>query len=264
MFVTTIRHLESLNSSSRKRTCEIVIVNDGSTDRTTQTALELAKKYKAFDIRVVTLEKNVGKGGAVRHGMLHGRGRRLLMVDADGASRFEDLELLWVEVDKLEEGNEAAIAIGSRAHLVNTDVVVKVSLSPSNARSNKIVTTKYIFQRSFVRNLAMYALHTVLRLVGVGHIRDTQCGFKLFSRKAAQDIFPSQRLSGWIFDVELLLMAKLLNIPVAEVPISWNEVPESKIRLLRDSVMMFKDLLVMRVNYALGRWTVDGEKMKRE
>ena len=120
-------------------------MNDGSTDRTTQTALELAKKYKAFDIRVVTLEKNVGKGGAVRHGMLHGRGRRLLMVDADGASRFEDLELLWVEVDKLEEGNEAAIAIGSRAHLVNTDVVVKVSLSPSNARSNKIVTTKYIF-----------------------------------------------------------------------------------------------------------------------
>ena len=110
----------------------------------------------------------------------------------------------------------------------------------------------------------MYALHTVLRLVGVGHIRDTQCGFKLFSRKAAQLIFPSQRLSGWIFDVELLLMAKLLGIPVAEVPISWNEVPESKIRLLRDSVMMFKDLLVMRVNYALGMWTVDSKKSKTE
>ena len=75
---------------------------------------------------MVTLQSNMGKGGAVRHGMLHGQGRRLLMVDADGASRFEDIELLWREMDKLSPHEEPAIAIGSRAHLVKTDAVVKV------------------------------------------------------------------------------------------------------------------------------------------
>ena len=102
----------------------------------------------------------------------------------------------------------------------------------------------------------MYGLHTVLRLVGVGHIRDTQCGFKLFTRSAAQHIFPHQHLTGWIFDVELLLYAKQLNIPVAEVPIAWEEVPASKLKLVRDSIRMFTDLLVLRLNQLYGRWGV--------
>lgn len=101
----------------------------------------------------------------------------------------------------------------------------------------------------------MYALHTILRLSGVGHIRDTQCGFKLFTRAAAEAIFPFQHLTGWIFDVEILLIAKQLNIPVAEVPISWSEVPESKLRVIQDSIRMFRDLMLLRANQLLGRWT---------
>lgn len=116
--------------ASSKRTFEVVIVDDGSTDTTTGTALEIASKYPECDIRVVTLEKNLGKGGAVRHGMLYGGGRRLLMVDADGASKFEDLEALWVEMDKLtagqKEGGEMAVVVGSRAHMVKSEAVVKV------------------------------------------------------------------------------------------------------------------------------------------
>ncbi len=102
----------------------------------------------------------------------------------------------------------------------------------------------------------MYGLHTILRIVGVGHIRDTQCGFKLFSRAAAQQIFPLQHLSTWIFDVELLLLAKQLRIPVAEVPIDWHEVPGSKLNVVTASLQMLKDLLVVRANFLLGRWTV--------
>ena len=101
----------------------------------------------------------------------------------------------------------------------------------------------------------MYGLHTVLQIVGVGHIRDTQCGFKLFSRSAAQRIFPAQHLPTWIFDVELLLLAKQLCIPVAEVPIEWHEVAGSKLNVVTASLQMLRDLLIVRVNHLLGRWT---------
>lgn len=124
MLATAIKHLDA---SKAARTYEVLIVDDGSSDGTSAFALELAEKaYSAADIRVVTLEKNLGKGGAVRHGMLHGRGRKLLMVDADGASRFEDLELLWDALDVLSPDNSAAAVVGSRAHLVKTEAVVKV------------------------------------------------------------------------------------------------------------------------------------------
>ncbi|CAK5267755.1 unnamed protein product [Mycena citricolor] len=174
--------------------------------------------------------------GAVRHGMLFSGGRRMLMVDADGASRFVDLELLWDAMDKIAPG-DGWHGRGSRAHLVKTEAVVK---------------------RSLLRNILMYGLHTILRIVGVGHIRDTQCGFKLFSRAAARRIFPAQRLPTWIFDVELLLLAKQVGIPVAEVPIEWHEVEGSKLNVVTASLQMLRDLLIVRANHVLGRWKAVG------
>ncbi|KZV70844.1 glycosyltransferase family 2 protein [Peniophora sp. CONT] len=227
MLEQAVDHLSSVPD----RSAEILIVDDGSRDDTANFALALTKRYDDVEIRVCVLEKNLGKGGAVRHGMLHSRGRRMLMVDADGASRFEDLELLWAAMDK--HGEKPAVAIGSRAHLVKTEAVVK---------------------RSMLRNLLMYGLHTILLIVGVGHIRDTQCGFKLFSRRAARAIFPAQHLATWIFDVELLLLAKQASIPVDEVPIEWHEVPGSKLNVFMDSLQMLRDLLVLRANQLTGRW----------
>ena len=100
----------------------------------------------------------------------------------------------------------------------------------------------------------MYGLHALLRLVGVGHVRDTQCGFKLFSRAAARAIFPYQHLCTWIFDVEVLLLAKAQRIPLAEVPIAWHEVAGSKLNVVTDSLQMLRDLLVLRANVLVGRW----------
>jgi len=242
MLSSTLDHLASFT----KRTFEILIIDDGSSDGTATAALKLAaENYPKADIRVVQLERNRGKGGAVRHGMLHARGRRLLMADADGASRFADVELLLSALDTLApaESDAAGIAIGSRAHLVKTEAVVK---------------------RSLLRNFLMYGLHTVLRVAGVGHVRDTQCGFKLFSRKAAGALFPRQRLATWIFDVELLLLAKTLGIPVVEVPVTWHEVAGSKLSVVQDSLQMLRDLLILRANQLLGRWSTREERPKAE
>ncbi|KAF7309940.1 Glyco-trans-2-like domain-containing protein [Mycena indigotica] len=229
MISAALTHLQK----QKPRSFEVIIVDDGSSDGTSAKALELASQYPTADIRVVTLEQNLGKGGAVRHGMLHSGGERLLMVDADDASRFVDLELLWKEMDRIAPDKKAGVVVGSRAHLVKTEAVVK---------------------RSLLRNILMYGLHTILRIVGVGHIRDTQCGFKLFSRAAARQIFPAQHLPTWIFDVELLLLAKQVGIPVAEVPIEWHEVAGSKLNVVSASIQMLRDLLIVRANHLLGRW----------
>ncbi|KZT56870.1 glycosyltransferase family 2 protein, partial [Calocera cornea HHB12733] len=215
---------------------EILIVDDGSRDATSRTALAYAAAHPSAPIRVVTLAQNRGKGGAVKHGVLHARGARILFVDADGATRFEDLSRLWKECARLETVAQGyAAVVGSRAHLVGTDAVVK---------------------RSLIRNILMYGLHTILRTLGVGHIQDTQCGFKLFSRACAQLVFPAQHVTHWMFDVELLILCSMLRIPVSEVPVGWHEVSGSKINLVWDSIGMLKDLVVVRANYAIGRWPV--------
>ena len=110
----------------------------------------------------------------------------------------------------------------------------------------------------------MYGLHAVLRIAGVGHVRDTQCGFKLFSRAAARALFPRQHLATWIFDVELLLLAKTLCIPVVEVPVTWHEVAGSKLSVVRDSLQMLRDLLILRANQLLRRWDATEDKPKTD
>ena len=123
MLEATLAHLVTNPS----RSYELIIVDDGSKDATVSLSLSLAETHAGSDIRIVKMDKNVGKGGAVRHGFMHARGERLLMVDADGASRFEDLEKLWREMDRVEQDGYA-VAVGSRAHLVKTEAVVKVCI----------------------------------------------------------------------------------------------------------------------------------------
>jgi dolichyl-phosphate beta-glucosyltransferase len=118
----------------------------------------------------------------------------------------------------------------------------------------------------------MKGFHTILRVLGVGHIGDTQCGFKvnistlvicmklkylcqLFNRAAAQRVFPPLHLPTWIFDVELLLIARDLGIQVHEIPVHWQEIPGSKLNVARASLSMLRDLLIMRGNYLIGRWS---------
>lgn len=111
------------------------------------------------------------------------------------------------------------------------------------------------FQRTFLRNLLMHSFHLLLRLLtppATASIRDTQCGFKLFSRPALPYIIPYMHSEGWIFDVELLMLAEAAKIPVVEVPIGWKEVTGSKLNVLWDSLGMAWGLAVLRAAWALG------------
>jgi dolichyl-phosphate beta-glucosyltransferase len=220
--------LEYLKTASKT---EIIIVNDGSRDDTVKVAeeagLKALKTLKNIDFKVMDLKRNRGKGGAVTLGILVASGENILFADADGASKFDNYA-------KLESalGNHQ-VAIGSRAHMVTTDAVVK---------------------RSKLRNFLMYSFHTVIYFFGIKSIKDTQCGFKAFTRNAAANIFSNIHVSGWIFDIEVLLLAGYLGLSIKEVPIEWKEVDGTKMILASDSLIMLKDLIVIRINYFLGLW----------
>ncbi|KAM3589523.1 dolichyl-phosphate beta-glucosyltransferase [Umbelopsis sp. WA50703] len=241
MLQETIGHLESRQQKVPKFTYEIIVVDDGSRDDTVDVALKFAQKHKDVDLRVLPLEKNRGKGGAVTQGMLAARGEICLMVDADGATKFSDLDDLEEKLSKCEKDGYG-IAVGSRSHLVSTDAVV---------------------QRSFIRNFLMRGFHALVYFLGIRGIEDTQCGFKLFTRKAAQLIFPNMHVERWIFDIECLVIAQGHRIPITEVQVTWQEIDGSKVNLMRDSIQMALDLLTIRLNFLLGIWKVDSIKKQK-
>ncbi|KAK4193868.1 family 2 putative glycosyltransferase [Podospora australis] len=241
-----------LSGQTQPRGYEILIINDGSKDRTVEVCLEFSRKHHLHDIlRVVTLEKNRGKGGGVTHGLRHVRGKYAVFADADGASRFTDLGRLIEGCEDVVDGSNRGVAIGSRAHLVGSEAVVK---------------------RSAIRNFLMRSFHFVLMILtppATSRIRDTQCGFKLFSRAALPHIVPYMHAEGWIFDIEMLMLAESApatpvlasdgsvigtsyGIKVAEVPVGWHEVEGSKMSLVADSVRMAIGLAILRASWMLG------------
>lgn len=236
---------------------EILIVDDGSKDSTLETAFTFARTHQlpsrprrlsgpwthradravnipAGSIRVVSLVKNRGKGGAVTHGMRHARGQYVVFADADGASKFDDLGKLVIACQDVEDKGGRGVAVGSRAHLVGSEAVVK---------------------RSKLRNFLMHSFHLLLKWMTpprTAAIRDTQCGFKLFSRPSLPYIIPYMHSEGWIFDVEMLMLAEFAGIPVAEVPVGWREVLGSKLNVIWDSLGMAYGLAVLRLCWGMG------------
>jgi len=234
MMDETMAYLVDREQRDRDFTYEVIIVDDGSKDKTTQVGLEYSKRYTVDRVRVLRLATNQGKGGAVQQGMMHARGRYLLMVDADGATDIRDLSKVYSGLQKVEKDGQG-IAIGSRAHLADVAVA----------------------KRKWYRNILMYGFHFLVSFIGgIQGIRDTQCGFKLFTRKTAQQLFLCQQVRRWCFDVELLHLAQRLGIPVAEVAVRWEEIPGSKLNLLESSVLMGRDLVVIRLAYMTGLWKI--------
>jgi len=211
--------------TKRGRAFEIIVVDDGSIDHTVQEVESFAETRP--NVRVLQYAPNQGKGYAVRTGMLAAKGELVLFNDADGASPIE-------EIEKLERGiaNGADIAIGSRAKPDET------------AKVEALVYRKYIGNtfNLLVKSLLLPGYY------------DTQCGFKMFRHKVAQDIFSVARMNGFAFDVELLYIAKIRHYKVEEIAINWTNIEGSKVNVLVDSPKMLVGLLKVTVGAWFGKY----------
>ena len=193
---------------------ELIVVDDGSADGTAATARDRAPRGFAFS--VLELGRNRGKGAAVRAGMLAAAEPLALLADADMSTPFEEVAKL---AEALRAGNE--IAIGSRG-LRESDIVV---------------------HQPPYRELAGKGFNVGLRVLTGLPYRDTQCGFKLFRLAAARRLFELQRIEGFAYDAEILVLARRLGLRVAEVPVRWLDDPATTVRLFSASSRMAFDLL---------------------
>lgn len=213
-------------------TWEVVIVDDGSTDDTLALAQQFAKKYK--NIRVQS-EPHRGKAGTVIAGMLKAKGDAVLFTDTDQATPINQLENL---LPKLDEGYD--IVIGSRTGRKGAPLV------------RKMMAFGFIILRTMILRLPF---------------RDTQCGFKLFSKKASQTIFEKMKklrgeetIKGYTvtagFDLEMLYLARKMGFKVAEVGVKWEDSGKGQVNPIKDSWIGFKGLMQVRINSLMGKYKV--------
>ncbi len=203
---------------------EIIVVDDGSSDDTVAVVNELA--HGLSSVRCIESKPNRGKGHAVRVGMCAAAGDIRVMVDADGSTPAPELPKL---VNPIRLGL-ADIAIGSRY------------------ASGASVEVKQPFYRRWWSRLANKVVQRTL----VPGIVDTQCGFKAFSGRAADAVFGRAQIDGWAFDLEVLALAKRMNLVVSEVAVHWSDDPRSNINPLGDAVRVFKELIEIRRNLRRG------------
>jgi glycosyltransferase involved in cell wall biosynthesis len=211
--------LPALAAAARSFDGELIVVDDGSTDTTSAVATDLLRDVR--DSSVLRLPVQQGKGAAVRAGVAHATGRRILFVDADGATHLSHLDEVLAALD------HAHVAIGSRG------VPGSVASGATWARA--------VMGRSFNR---------WARVVSGADLRDFQCGFKAFRSPVAKLLFDLSRVDGYAFDVEVLGLAHRIGYRTVEIPVTWHAVPGGHVRPFRDAPVMAGSVLCTRL-----RWT---------
>jgi dolichyl-phosphate beta-glucosyltransferase len=214
---------------------EIVIVSDGSNDHTVDVVNECIKKHP--QIRLISYPINKGKGFAAKTGVLSAQGDLILMSDADSSSPIEEFDRLNSAI-----ANGAQLAIGSRA---KPDPNCKVKALP---------------YRTYIGN----TFNRIVQSLLLPGIYDTQCGFKLFRKDVAHDIFSSSQVDGYAFDVEILYIAREKRYRLEEVSINWNNCSGSKVNIWVDSVKMLVEVLKIFLRAIQGKYSQHSLKQTDE
>lgn len=202
---------------------EIIVVDDGSDDNTNTV---VQKRLNDSRIKLITLP-HAGKGFAIKTGMLSAEGQIRLMCDADMAMPVSYIADFLSNINKKNQ----PIVIGSRQ-------------IPGSKR----------FNESNFRHLLGRLYNLWIKTFVISEYSDTQCGFKCFTADSVNKIFPLQRLDGFGFDIEILLIAKLMGLNTKELPIEWHHGSNSKVNPLLDSFKMFIDTIIIKMNLCLGRY----------
>jgi glycosyltransferase involved in cell wall biosynthesis len=206
------------------RAAEVLVVDDGSNDRTA--AVAEAFRNKIALLRVVSNGVNRGKGYSVRHGMQEARGRIALFTDADLSAPIEEAGKLLAALETYD------VAIGSRAM---DRSLISVHESP-------------------FREFAGIIFNKIVRVILWLPFVDTQCGFKAFRRERCRILFEQQRIERFGFDPELLYLARHHGLRAVEIPVRWGHSPATKVNMWRDSIQMFIDVFTIRWNALRGRY----------
>ncbi len=219
--------LESVVETVRAHqwSAEVIVVNDGSTDETAQLVRDFA--LAAPEVHLMENPRNCGKGYSVRSGLLHALGEIVMFTDADLSAPINEAERLFEAI-----ANGADIAIGSRW----------------------LATSRQTHRQPIYRQVFGRLFNALTRAVMRLPYADTQCGFKAFTRSAAQTIFQLQTIERWGFDPEILFIARKRGYRVAEVPVSWAHDARTRISYLRDGLQMLKELAIVRWNALMGRY----------
>lgn len=222
----TLKSVAAFLKTYRKEV-EVLVVDDGSSDRTSEVAKSFASEIK--NLRVLRYEPNQGKGHAVKNGMLAATGDYAVFMDADNSTPLEEINKLMPYAADYE------VVIGSR-HLKTSNVVIKQP-----------------WYRIVISRVGNLLIQNLL----IRGVYDTQCGFKLFRREATQQIFSRQRILGFGFDMEILAIAqKVLHYRIKEVPVSWYDAPGSRIRPIRDAWRTLRELIRIKMNLVTRKYRV--------
>lgn len=213
---------------------EVIVVNDGSSDETADLVLAFAEK--APEVRLMRNPRNCGKGYSVRSGLLHAQGEIVMFTDADLSAPIDEASRLF---EAIEQG--ADIAIGSRW----------------------LETSRQTHRQPLYRQFFGRCFNALTRMVMRLPFADTQCGFKAFTRSAAQTVFQLQTIERWGFDPEILFIARKRHFHIVEVPVSWAHDARTRISYLRDGLQMLKELAIVRWNALLGRYGRDVHDVAR-
>ncbi|HEY6849372.1 MAG TPA: dolichyl-phosphate beta-glucosyltransferase [Terracidiphilus sp.] len=228
--------LEAVVACVRQRgwDAEVLVVNDGSTDATSRLVLEFART--ATEVRLLENPGNRGKGYSVRSGLLEASGGVVMFTDADMSAPIEEAEQLFAAIER-----GADIAIGSR-------------WLEKGRQMHRQPLYRQFFGRCF---------NAVTRGVMGLNFADTQCGFKAFTRDAAQTVFPLQTIERWGFDPEILFIALMCGFKVVEVPVSWAHDERTRMSYLKDGVKMLEEIATIRWNALRGRYGKRSEPIHR-